>query len=94
MISNLDIRYGGSSSVNLGNVRSVKIAGQGSKPQELKMFLKRSVRYRARVFTARRYANAVYSVIVCPSVYLSVCLSECEAPYSVEQPEHCAVKRY
>ena len=29
------------------------------------------------IFTARRYASAVYAVIVCPSVRPSVCLSVC-----------------
>jgi len=34
------------------------------------------VRYEAietRIFTARRYASAVYSIVVCPSVCPSVC---------------------
>ena len=28
------------------------------------------------IFTARRYASAVLAVVVCPSVRLSVCLSQ------------------
>jgi len=28
------------------------------------------------VYTAQRYAGAVYAVVVCPSVSLSVCLSD------------------
>ena len=32
------------------------------------------------IFTARRYASAVYVVFVCPSVCLSVCLSVCHKP--------------
>ena len=27
------------------------------------------------IFTARRYASAIYAVVMCPSVCLSVCLS-------------------
>ena len=37
----------------------------------------RSQLLRSRFVTARRYASAVYAVIVCPSVRLSVCLSVC-----------------
>ena len=29
------------------------------------------------IFTARRYASAVYAMVVCPSVCLSVCLCLC-----------------
>ena len=29
------------------------------------------------LFTARRYASAVYAMVVCPSVCVSVCLSVC-----------------
>ena len=34
------------------------------------------VRYALPVFAARRYASAVYAVVMCLSVRLSVCLSQ------------------
>jgi len=38
--------------------------------------LSRSLNLESLVFTARRYARAVYAVALCPSVCLSICLSQ------------------
>ena len=36
------------------------------------------------VFTARRYASAVYAVVMCPSVRLFVCLSQADTTKTVK----------
>ena len=41
------------------------------------------------VFTARRYASAVYAVVVCPSVCLSVCLSQAGTVPKLLNAESC-----
>ena len=43
------------------------------------------------IFTARRYASAVYAVVVCPSVRLSVCQSQAgivSKPLNTESRKH------